>query len=174
MAELELELKNEYNIYKQRHTSHIHLKNTIGGIVLSDQWQKIVLDETNYVVKSIGGFTFDDANDRIYWDQGSVIGKSLACTFIGNASVQVTAGLTGTITVYMGLFINGVLILETPMNFTVVNSLGSYGGNGILVDAIDDNLLQPGSYYEFHVRADTGETPTIQVGSLNTIIQSCY
>ena len=144
MPELEVELNDEYNIYKTRQISHVHLKTPVTGVALTDVWSKIPLDTTNFVIKAFGGFTFDDANDRFYWDQSGVINKSLPATFIGDAGLIVTAGISSVVTITMGLFIDGVLILETPMDFTVLNSIGSYGANGILVDASDADLLQSG------------------------------
>jgi hypothetical protein len=119
----------------------------------------------------LGGWSFDDANDRIYWDQSGDIGIALPLIFIGDAGVQVTSGITGSVTVSMGLFVDGELILETPITFTIQDSIQGYGANGILLDALDDNLIQPGSYYEFWARAGAGQTPTITLAYLNTTVE---
>lgn len=171
MPELEPTLKTSYDIYKSRHTSHIHLENKITGVVLSDSWSKLGLDNTNFSIRMLGGFSFDDTNDRVYWDQDSVINQSLPATFIGDAGVTVTDGLVSTATIYLGLFIDETLILETPMNFASIDKIQGYGANGILVDSSDVDLLQPGSYYDIRARAGVGESPTISVDYLNMTIK---
>jgi len=171
MPELIDELKTEYDIYKSRNTSHLHLKNQLTGIALTDAWTKLPLDTTNYGVKMFGGFSFDDANDRIYWDYGGTINQSLPATFIGDAGLTITAGMSATATVIMGLFIDEVLILETPMNFANIDKIQGYGANGILVDALDANLLQSGSSYDIRAKAGSGETPTVSMDYLNVTIK---
>ena len=156
---------------EDRATSHLHLKTPISGIVLSDQWQKIDIGSSNFTRKIFDGFTFDSDNDRVYWDADGSKGESLSAFFVGAAGLQVTAGVGIGVTISMGLFIDGNLILETPLSFSAIDKIQMYGANGILVDAQDEDLLQPGSYYELFSKAGTGETPTVTVNSLNTTIK---
>ena len=171
MPDLKQSLEDDWKIFQERHTSHAHLKNELTGIALTDAWSKLALDTTNYDIKALGGFTFDDANDRFYWDQSGAIDKSLPAFFIGDVGLQVTAGIGAGVTITMGLFIEGTLILETPITFGVIDKIQGYGANGVLLDALDDDLLQSGSYYEFWAKAGTSETPTVSLNYLNTTIK---
>lgn len=163
MPELETVLEDDYKITKARHTAHLHLTNTIAGISLTTSWLKLAVDTTNFHVKTLGGFTFDDANDRIYWDASGAIGRSLPAIFIGDAGIQVTAGAGSGVIVTLGLFVDsdpssGTPILETPLTFDVLNKVQGYGANELLIDAVNDDLLQSGSYFTFGVKASTGVT----------------
>lgn len=169
--ELTTALEDDFNIYATRHASNLHLKNSLSGISLTSSWLKLALDTANFHIKVLGGFTFDDANDRIYWDQSNVINKSLPATFIGDAGLEVTAGLGIGVTVTLGLFVDDVLILETPLNFGAIDKIQGYGANSILLNANDVDLLQSGSYYEVKAKAATGETPTISLDYLNVTIK---
>lgn len=172
MSELKTILESDWDIYQSRQLSHLHLKSPLSGIALTSSWSKLTLDTTNFHIKVFGGFSFDDANDRIYWDSGSVIGHSLPATFIGDAGLQVTAGLGAGVTIILGLFVNEVLILETPMSFTALTYIQGYGANGIMLDsATDANILQPNSYYDIRAKAGTGETPTIQLDYFQVTIK---
>jgi len=171
MPELNTLLEDEWKIWKTRQTSHCHLKAPVADIALTSTAIKLPLDTTNFHLKMLGGFTFDDANDRIYWDQVSAYGVSLPATFIGDAGLQVTAGISGSVKITLILKVDGVSILETPLNFTALNSIQGYGANGVLLDALDADLLQSGSYYEFWVKAGAGETPTITLDYFNVTIK---
>lgn len=164
-------LASDYKIWKQRQSSHLHLKSPITGIVLSDAWTKLPIDTTNFNVKLLGEFTFDDASDTITWDELGNLGTSLPAMFNGSAGLQVTAGLTGASIITLGLFVDDNLILETPLNFSALDRIKDYSANGILVNASDLDLLQSGIGYDFRIKAGTGETPTITLNYFNITIE---
>ena len=163
-------LKDDFKITAQRQVSHLHLKTPLAGIVLSDSWLKLALDTTNLHIKTLGEFTFDDANDRIYWDAAGNLGYSLPALFIGDAGLQVTSTVVTAITITLGLFIDDVLVLETPITFDKKETIQGYGANDPLLDSSDEDLLQSGSYYDFRIKASTGDTPTITLNYFNTTI----
>ena len=156
---------------EDRAVSHLHLNTPVTGITLSDEWTKLPISSSSFTKKIFDGFTFDSDNDRIYWDADGRINESLTAFFTGAAGIQITSGLSSVATVSMGLFIDGNLILETPLSFTALDKIQMYGANGILVDSNDEDLLQPGSYYELFSKAGSEETPTVTLNSLNTTIK---
>jgi len=170
MVELSTILNSEFDIYKERHSSHVHLKAPLTGIGLTTSYVKLALDTTNFHIRTLGGFTFDDTNDRIYWDSGGAIGRSLPVTFIGDAGIEITAGLSGTMKVTLGLFFDEVLVLETPISFSVIDKIQGYGANGILTNISEVSLLQSGSYWDVRAKVDSG-TPTITLAYFQVTIQ---
>ena len=163
-------LQAQYKIYRERQASHLHLKNAVSGVTLSTNWLKLDLTTVNMTIKTLGGFTFDDTNNRIYWDANGVLGASLPSTFVGNAGIQITSTIVSPIVLTLGLFIDEGLILETPLTFAKKETIQGYGANGILLDGEDVDLLQSGSYYDFRIKASAG-TPIITLNYFNTTIQ---
>jgi len=150
-----------------RSIAHISLNTPITGVTLSNEWTQIALSSANFDIHALDGFTFDTENDRIYWDEDGALDTSLSCFFVGDAGLQVTSSISGDETVSMGLFIDGVLIIETPLTFTQQNKIQSYGANSILIDPSTlADLLQSGSYLELWSRAGVGDTPTVTVNTL--------
>lgn len=165
-------LKSQYNQLSVQPKAHLHLKSPKTGISLTDSWQKLDLNTTDFEIDMLGGFTLDDANDRIIWDNSNNYGISLNTLFIGDAGIEVTAGITGTISVTLGIFVDGNLILETTVNFTTSGKIQSYGANDLLIDDVTkQSLLSQGSYAEYYIKAGTGETPTVTIDYFNTTIQ---
>jgi len=152
---------------EDRSVAHIHLETPITGVVLSDTWTKLDLSSANFDVKTLDGFTFDSDNDRIYWDEDGAINSSLSAFFVGDAGITVTSTISGSITVSMGLFIDGVNVIETPLTYTQQDKIQSYGSNSILIDLSTlADLLQSGSYIELFSKAGTGETPTVTLETM--------
>lgn len=150
---------------------HLHAKAILSGIALTSTWLTLALDTTNFHIKTLGGFSFVDVTDRIYWDSGGVYGVSLPAFFSGDAGLQVTAGLGSGVSISLGLFVDEVLILETPLNFSVLDQIQGYGANDPMLDSSDNNLLQSGSYIEFKAKSGAGEIPTIAVDYFNVTIK---
>jgi len=163
------ELYSPHIDLERRSIAHIHLGDPITGFALTDQWQKMQIGATNFHVMTIDGFTFDSDNHRIYWDLDGAIGSSLSALFVGAAGLEVTSGIGAGVTISMGLFINGNLILETPLTFTSQDKIQKYGANEVMVthDEKYTDLIQPGSYIELFTKAGTEETPTITARTLN-------
>jgi len=163
------ELYSPHIDLERRSIAHIHLGDPVTGFTLSDQWQKMGIGASNFHVMTIDGFTFDEANHRIYWDLDGAIGSSLSALFVGAAGLEVTTGLGTGVTISMGLHVDGNLILETPLSFSAVDRIQMYGANEVMVDHNSGHadLLQSGSYIELFTKAETGETPTITARTLN-------
>ena len=162
---LENTLKTEYNIFKDRQVSHLHLKAPIAGISVTDTWAKLPLDITNFDIVNTGDWSFDDSNDRCIWGNAT----QLFCTFTGDAGMQITSTLVSDIVVSLGLFIDGVLKLETPITFDKKDLIQMYGANGTLGDTT--SLIQQNSYYELFIKCETGESCTMQLNNFQTMIR---
>ena len=161
---LENTLKESYNIFKDRQVSHLHLKNSIAGISVTDTWAKLHLDTTNFEIVNTGDWSFNDANDRCIWNNAT----QLFCTFTGDAGLQITSTLSTDLTVSLGLFIDGVLKLETPITFDKKDLIQMFGANGPL--GSDTSLIQENSYYEFFIKCESGKTCTMQLDNFQTTI----
>jgi len=163
-TELNTFLKDNFKILPIKPVSHLHLKGAKTGIVLSDSWLKLELNTTDYTIKTEGGFTFDDTNDRVIWGEGNLNAITIDCSFKGDAGIKVTDGIGGGVLITLGLFVNGVLKLETPLNFTNQDDDKAYGANGY-------PTINQGEYVEFFIKADTGQTPTITLNHFYTTIE---
>jgi len=163
-------IQTEHDYHKDpadRSIAHISLNTPITGVALTDAWVKLPLSSSNFDVHALDGFTFDSDNNRIYWDEDGALDSSLSAFFVGDAGLQITSSISGSDHVSMGLFIDGVLIIETPLTFTEQNKIQSYGANSILIDDTTlADLLQSGSYIELKSRAGTDETPTVSLSTL--------
>ena len=171
MAELEGILKNKYDIYRARHMSHIHLQSSISDIDLTDTYLKLDLSDANFEISTLGGFSLDSANSRIYWDSGGAIGLSLPSIFIGDAGLQITSNITTPITITLGLFVDDAVAAETPLIFEKKAFIQSFGANDAMLDDVSEDLLQSGSFYDFRIKASSGDTPTLKLDYFQTVIK---
>ena len=146
--------KDRFNIIEEQPVAFAQAKAPITGINVTDVPQKLPLNTTDYNIVAKGGFTFDAANNRFYWDQANQYNITLKSIFIGDAGLTVTAGLGASVEVSLLLYINGVEVLRTPLNFTFLSSGKSYGANSPI------DILQ-GSYIEYFIVAESGASPTV-------------
>jgi len=156
--------KDNFKILPTKPVTHLHLKAPITGVVLSDSWLKLAMSATTFTIKNEGGFTFDDANDRVYWDSADNFSLDIDGAFKGDAGLKITSGIGGGVTISLGLFVNGVLKLETGLNFSNQDYDKHYGANGY------PTIVQ-GDYIEFFIKAGTSETPTITLNYFYTTIE---
>jgi hypothetical protein len=166
-------LKDEYGILPILPACHAHLKSALTGIALTSSWSKLNLNTTDFMIDALGGFTFDGTNKRFIWDSADTYSMGIFAEFLGSAGLQITSGLGGGVTVTLGLFIDGNLILETPLNFTTLSRIKAYCANDILVDDTTKlPLLTQASYVEIFAKAGTGETPTMTLDFFNITVRN--
>lgn len=162
-------LKTDFAILPEKPVCHAHLKAPLTGIALTNAWLKLPINETDFFVDALGGFTFDEANNRFIWDAAAAINMDLITQFIGDAGLEVTAG--GVVDIVLGLFVDGNLILETEMDFDNQNKIQSYGANDLIIDdTTKEPLLSQGSYIEVFARAGVAQTPTISLVYFNITV----
>ena len=162
-------LKTDFALLPTKPSCHAHLKVPLTGIALTDAWLKLPINETDFFVDALCGFTFDEANNRFIWDAADAFSMSLQTLFVGDAGIEVTAG--GIVDVILGLFVDGVLILETELDFDNQNKIQSYGANDLMInDVTKVPLLDQGSYVEVFARAGTAQTPTVTLVYFNITV----
>lgn len=155
-------LKDEYKILETQPACHAHLKAPIPGIGLTDAWQKIDLNTTDFFIDALGGFTFDEINKRFIWDAADALNMDIIPVFVGDSGIEVTSG--AGVSVAFGLFVNGNLILETERGIDALNKIQSLGANDYIIDDTTKlPIIEQGGYVEFFIRAGTSETPTISI-----------
>lgn len=155
-------LKDEYKILDEHPVCHAHLKTKITGIALTENYQKIPITSVNSFIDALGGFTFDEGNNRFIWDAADALDMDIIPIFMGDSGVEVTTG--AGVNVAVGLFVDGNLILETELDFDALNKIQSLGANDLIInDITKDPLITQGSYIEFFIRAGASQTPTVNI-----------
>lgn len=112
-------LKNTFNILCPQALAHLHLEETVSGIVLTaGNEQKLDLTLSAKHTEALGGWIFDNFLTRFIWS----IDHDFVPIFAGTASVEMTTG-SGAILTFK-LKINGSLdILTTPATFSAIDKI---------------------------------------------------
>lgn len=129
---------------------------------LTTTMAKLAVNTTNFDITAEGGWTFDNANNRWYWDSADNYSMSLKNLFIGAAGLSLTSG-TATATITLYLVKNGVTaspIIVTPEKFGVLDATQSY-------DASVRITAAQGDYFEVYAATDDAGGNNITMNYFN-------
>lgn len=112
-------LKEKFNILFPQSLAHLHLEETVSGIVLTaGNEQKLDLTLAAKHTEAQGGWIFDNALTRFIWG----VDHDFVPLFAGTASVEMTTG-SGAILTFK-LKVNGNIdILTTPATFSAIDKI---------------------------------------------------
>lgn len=177
--------KSDHHTIFNKPYAHMHLGNSTSGlsIAVAQTWQKLDLTSGNPVIEANGGFTWDAINKWFIWDSGSILNFPITADFIGDAQLQVTSSISGTITIELGLVLNSDVnnpnsvppILITPISFTNQAKISGYGANDSFGQFNNPNTgdkrVVPNDKFDIWIRCtDATATPNFQVDGFNSKI----
>lgn len=174
-------LANDYDFLEKQAIAHIHTKAPVSlTIAAPNTWQKIDLSTGSPDIEASGGWTWDAVNKYFVWDKDSELPIVPTQFFIGDAQVQITSGVSGTLVVQLGLVLNGGItppVLITPTSYTNQSKISSYGANDVFRDntaegGSDDRIQQTDNVSIWIRCTDPVATPDIQIDGMNVTIHS--